>query len=111
MGLEILEDLPGVDVVVARIRWRGLVVRDHAAMKERAEGEGVRLEPETAAPLAWSLEVGSAQNFPTGSQLVRRCWASRRSRMWALASSPGWSIVSPLEEVRQTMSSWPSGTM
>src|SRR6516225_7008962 len=66
VGLDILEDLPDVDCVVAAFGGGGLACGIAAAMKER--GRKVRVfgaEPETAAPLACSLAAGSAQNFPT----------------------------------------------
>jgi len=107
VGLEILEDLPDVDVVVAAFGGGGLSCGIAAAMKERAPQVKVfASEPETAAPLAWSLEVGSAQNFPDWKySWVDGCGGkSVFPRMWALAHHLlAGSIVSPLEEVRQAM--------
>jgi threonine dehydratase len=106
-GLEILEDLPDVDAVVAAFGGGGLSCGIAAAMKER--GEGVKVfaaEPETAAPLARSLEAGSAQNFPDWkSSWVDGCGGkSVFPRMWALAHHLlAGSIVSTLEEIRQAM--------
>ena len=76
-------------------------------MKER--GNNVRVfaaEPETASPLARSLEEGSAQNFPEWkSSWVDGCGGkSVFPRMWALAHHLlAGSIVSTLEEIRQAM--------
>ena len=64
-GLEILEDLPDVDAVVASFGGGGLSCGIAAAMKER--GKNVKVfaaEPETAAPLARSFAAGSAQRLP-----------------------------------------------
>jgi threonine dehydratase len=106
-GLEILEDLPDVDVVVAAFGGGGLSCGIAAAMKER--GQNVKVfaaEPETAAPLARSLEAGSAQTFPEWkSSWVDGCGGkSVFPRMWALAHHLlAGSIVSTLEEIRQAM--------
>src|SRR5579871_549558 len=59
-GLEIIEDLPDVDAVVASFGGGGLSCGIAAAMKEW--GKNVKVfaaEPETAAPLARSLAEGS----------------------------------------------------
>src|SRR6201988_1035465 len=64
-GLEILEDLPEVDCIVASFGGGGLSCGIAAAMKER--GRKVKVfaaEPETAAPLAHSMAAGSPQKFP-----------------------------------------------
>jgi threonine dehydratase len=106
-GLEILEDLPDVDTVVAAFGGGGLSCGIAAAMKER--GKNVKVfaaEPETAAPLARSLAMGSAQNFPEWkSSWVDGCGGkSVFPRMWALAYHLlAGSIVSTLEEIRQAM--------
>ena len=107
VGLEILEDLPDVDCVVAAFGGGGLACGIAAAMKER--GRKVRVfgaEPETAAPLACSLAAGSAQNFPTWTaSWVDGCGGkSVFPRMWDLASHLlAGSIVSSLEDIRKAM--------
>jgi threonine dehydratase len=107
VGLEILEDLPDVDAVVAAFGGGGLSCGIAAAMKER--GQNVKVfaaEPETAAPLARSLAMGSAQNFPDWkSSWVDGCGGkSVFPRMWALAHHLlASSIVSTLEEIRRAM--------
>jgi threonine dehydratase len=107
VGLEILEDLPDVDAVVAAFGGGGLSCGIAAAMKER--GKNVKVfaaEPETAAPLARSLAMGSAQNFPDWkASWVDGCGGkSVFPRMWALAHHLlAGSIVSTLEEIRQAM--------
>src|SRR5450631_3678379 len=106
-GLEILEDLPDVDAVVAAFGGGGLSCGIAAAMKE--SGENVKVfaaEPETAAPLARSLAMGSAQNFPEWkSSWVDGCGGkSVFPRMWALAHHLlAGSIVWTMEEIRQAM--------
>src|SRR5689334_2309372 len=64
-GLEILEDLPDVECIIAAFGGGGLSCGIAAAMKERrAQVKVFAAEPETAAPLARSLAMGSAQKFP-----------------------------------------------
>jgi len=63
-ALEILDDLPDVDAVVAAIGGGGLLAGIAAVMAERRPD--VRLyaaEPETASPLAASLAAGAPQRF------------------------------------------------
>jgi threonine dehydratase len=64
-ALEILEDLPDVDAVIAAVGGGGLLAGLGCVF--RAKKPGVRViaaEPETAAPLARSFAAGSAQRFP-----------------------------------------------
>ena len=64
-GLEILEDLPDVDCVVAAFGGGGLSCGIAAALQARGHKAKVfAAEPETAAPLARSLAAGSPQSFP-----------------------------------------------
>lgn len=64
-GLEILEDLPDVDAVVAAVGGGGLLAGLGAAIKATRPGTRIiAAEPETAAPLTASLAAGSAQRFP-----------------------------------------------
>jgi threonine dehydratase len=63
-GLEILEDLPDVDAVVAAVGGGGLLAGISAVMSARRPS--VRLyaaEPETASPLAVSLAAGEPRRF------------------------------------------------
>jgi threonine dehydratase len=90
-GLEILEDLPDVEAIVASFGGGGLSCGIAAAMKERAPKVKVfAAEPETAAPLAsWVDGCGGKSVFP---------------RMWDLAHHLlAGSIVSTLDEVRLAM--------
>jgi len=106
-GLEILEDLPNVEAVVAGFGGGGLSCGIASAMS--ALKPGVRVygaEPETAAPLARSFGAGSAQDFPgwTASWVDGCGGKSVFSRMWALARHVlAGSIVTSLEETRLAM--------
>jgi len=106
-GLEILEDLPDVEAIVASFGGGGLSCGIAAAMKERAPKVKVfAAEPETAAPLAWSLAAGSPQKFPTWkASWVDGCGGkSVFPRMWDLAHHLlAGAVVSTLEEVRVAM--------
>ncbi|HLZ43990.1 MAG TPA: threonine/serine dehydratase [Candidatus Sulfotelmatobacter sp.] len=106
-GLEILEDLPDVDAVVAGFGGGGLSCGIAAALKEKGSKAKVfAAEPETAAPLAYSLEAGSAQYFPNWkASFVDGCGGkSVFPRMWDIAHHLlAGSIVVTLEEIRQAM--------
>ena len=107
VGLEILEDLPDVDAVVAGFGGGGLSCGIAAALKEGGSHAKVfAAEPETAAPLARSLAAGSAQSFPGWqASWVDGCGGkSVFPRMWDLAHHLlAASIVCTLEETRQAM--------
>lgn len=107
IGLEILEDLPDVDCVIAAFGGGGLSCGIAAALKERGHNAKVyAAEPETAAPLARSLAAGSAQNFPDWKATwVDGCGGkSVFPRMWDLAHHLlAGSIVSTLEDIRKAM--------
>ncbi len=63
-GLEILEDLPDVDAVVAALGGGGLLAGIGAVMRARKPGVKIyAAEPETAAPLELSLRRGEASRF------------------------------------------------
>ena len=106
-GLEILEDLPDVDAVVAGFGGGGLSCGIASALKESGSKAKVfAAEPETAAPLAYSLGAGSAQRFPHWkASFVDGCGGkSVFPRMWDIAHHLlAGSIVVTLEEVRQAM--------
>ena len=107
VGLEILEDLPDANCVVAAFGGGGLSCGIAAALKERGATTKVfAAEPETASPLARSLAAGAAQNFPDWKpSWVDGCGGkSVFPRMWALAHHLlAGSIVCTLEEIRQAM--------
>lgn len=106
-GLEILEDLPEVECIIAAFGGGGLSCGIAAAMKERRpQVEVFAAEPETAAPLARSLAMGSAQKFPDWqASWVDGCGGkSVFPRMWDLAHHLlAGSIVCTLEEIRQAL--------
>jgi threonine dehydratase len=107
MGLEILEDVPDVSAVIAGIGGGGLVTGVASAL--RALKPDVKVwgaEPETAAPLARSFALQSAQPFDEwqpsfvdgagGMSVFPRMW----ERMRTIVDG---SIVVTLEETRQAV--------
>lgn len=106
-GLEILEDLPDVDIVAAAFGGGGLSCGIASALKERGSKAKIfAAEPETAAPLAHSLAAGSPQYFPNWkASFVDGCGGkSVFPRMWDIAHHLlAGSVVTTLEEVRQAM--------
>ena len=63
-GLEIVEDLPGVDAVVAAVGGGGLLAGIGVALRAlRPEARIYAAEPETAAPLKRSMDNGRASRF------------------------------------------------
>src|SRR5262249_4034965 len=107
MGIEILEDAPDCAVVVAGIGGGGLITGVGSAVKALKPGIKVwGAEPETAAPLARSLERGSPQAFPEwqasfvdgagGKSVFPRMW----ERMRPIVDG---SLVVSLAETRQAM--------
>ncbi|HTK94505.1 MAG TPA: threonine/serine dehydratase [Terriglobales bacterium] len=106
-GLEILEDLPDVDAVVAAFGGGGLTCGIATVMKHRQPNVKVfAAEPETAWPLAHSLKAGSPQQFPNWkASWVDGCGGkSVFPRMWALAHHLlAGSIVVTLEEIQRAM--------
>jgi len=107
IGLEILEDLPDVDAVVASFGGGGLSNGIASALKERGSAAKVyAAEPETAAPLSISFAAGSPQSFKDWkASWVDGCGGkSVFPRMWDLAHHLlAGSIVCTIEEVRQAM--------
>ena len=64
VGLEIHEDVPDADAVIAPIGGGGLIAGIGAAFRELNPGVKIyAAEPETAAPLATSLRAGHASVF------------------------------------------------
>jgi threonine dehydratase len=63
-GLEIVEDLPDVDAVVAAVGGGGLLTGIGVAMRAlRPDARVYAAEPETAAPLKRSMDNGHASRF------------------------------------------------
>jgi threonine dehydratase len=106
-GLEILEDLPDVDAVVASYGGGGLSCGIAAALKERGSKAKVyAAEPETAAPFALSLKAGSPQKFPNWqASWVDGCGGkSVFPRMWNIAHHLlAGAVVCTLEDVQRAM--------
>jgi threonine dehydratase len=107
MGLEILEDAPETAAIVGSVGGGGLLVGVGSAVK--ALKPGIKLyasEPETAAPLALSLEKGSPQKFEAwkpsfvdgagGQSVFPRMW----ERMKPLVDG---SIVASLADTQKAM--------
>jgi len=64
IGLEVLEDLPDVDAIVAPLGGGGLLSGIGVAAKSCRPGVRIyAAEPETAAPLSVSLRAGKASRF------------------------------------------------
>ena len=89
MGLEILEDLPGVKTVIAAIGGGGLITGVGSAIKaKQPDVTVIGAEPETAAPYALSLQEGGPRKFPDwqasfvdgagGKSVTERMWQRMR---------------------------------
>ncbi|MGH7016333.1 MAG: threonine ammonia-lyase [Caulobacteraceae bacterium] len=107
MGLEILEDAPDAQAVIAAIGGGGLLTALGSALKPLAPHiKIIGVEPETAAPFARSFAAGHAEQFPEwtasfvdgagGRSVIQRMW----ERMAPLADG---AIVVSLEETRRAM--------
>jgi len=107
MGLEILEDLPGVQAIIAAIGGGGLITGVGSAVK--ALNPAIRVfavEPETAAPAALSFQKGSPQVFSDwkasfvdgagGQSMFPRMW----ERMRPIVDE---CLVVSLEDTRKAM--------
>lgn len=107
VALEILEDLPDVDTVIAPLGGGGLLAGIGAVMRARAPGVRVlAAEPETAAPLAVSIARGAPGYFEgwTASFVDGAGGRSVLPSMWPLLRAlVDGSIVVSLEEVRRAM--------
>jgi threonine dehydratase len=106
-GLEILEDLPDVDAVVAPLGGGGLLAGIGAAVRARKpEVKVFAAEPETAAPLATSIARGQASYFEnwTASFVDGAGGKSVLPTMWPLLQRVVTdSLVVSLDEVRAAM--------
>jgi threonine dehydratase len=106
-GLEIVEDLPDLDAVIAPIGGGGLLSGIGIAVRAlRPSAKVYAAEPETAAPLARSFRAGEASRFEEwtpsfvdgagGRSVLRTMWPLLRE---AVADS----IVVTLDEAAQAM--------
>jgi len=106
-GLEILEDLPDVDVVVASLGGGGLLSGVGSAMRAlKPDVRVVAAEPETASPLATSLARGEASYFDgwTASFVDGAGGKSVLPSMWPLLRTlVDDSVVMSLSEIAAAM--------
>ena len=105
-GLEILEDLPDVDAIVAPIGGGGLLAGLSAAIRAiKPDTRIYAAEPDTAAPLAASLAAGHAVYFDNwkASFVDGAGGRSVLKTMWPLLAPLAGSIVVTLDEVAQAM--------
>ena len=103
VGLEILEDLPGVTAIVAPLGGGGLLSGIAAAVRGSGHDD-VRIfaaEPETAAPLSASLAAGRPVFFEgwTASFVDGAGGKSVLETMWPLLNTLSGSLVVPLSDV------------
>jgi threonine dehydratase len=106
VALEILEDLPEVDAIVAPLGGGGLLAGIAAAAGElRPETRIFAAEPETAAPLAASLARGRPVYFEAWkpSFVDGAGGKSVLETMWPLLSTLSGSIVVSLDDVARAM--------
>lgn len=107
IGLEIVEDLPEVDAIVAPLGGGGLLAGVAVALKALRPGARVyAAEPETAAPLAASLAAGQASRFEdwTSSFVDGAGGRSVLESMWPLLrDSVADAIVVPLDDAARAM--------
>jgi threonine dehydratase len=107
IGLEILEDLPDVDAVVAAIGGGGLLAGIGCALDAlRPEARVYAAEPATAAPLSVSLRAGEPRRFDAweASFVDGAGGRSVLPGMWPLLSA--WvheSLVVSLEDAARAM--------
>lgn len=106
-ALEILEDLPDVDYIIAPYGGGGLSCGIGSAIAElRPSVKVYGAEPETGAPLARSFAAGTPAEFPEWqASWVDGCGGKAVfPQMWPLASNVlSGSIVSSLEEIRSAL--------
>ena len=89
VGLEIAEDLPGVDVVLVPYGGGGLSSGIAAALRSAApNAKVIAVEPDTAAPLAASLRAGKAMTIEYQASFVDGSGGKAvLAEMWPLAKT------------------------
>jgi threonine dehydratase len=105
-GLEILEDLPDVDAIVAPLGGGGLLAGIASAVHAlKPDTKIYAAEPETAAPLSASLAAGRPMYFDnwTASFVDGAGGKSVLDTMWPLLSQLSGSVVVSLEDVARGM--------
>jgi threonine dehydratase len=106
VALEILEDLPDVDAIVAPLGGGGLLAGIAAAAAELAPRTRIfAAEPETAAPLSASLAAGRPLFFQgwKASFVDGAGGKSVLESMWPLLKTLSGSIVVPLADAARAM--------
>ena len=106
VGLEILEDLPDVDAIIAPLGGGGLLSGIAAAVSAiRPETRVFAAEPETAAPLSASLTAGRAVFFEgwTASFVDGAGGKSVLDSMWPLLRTLSGSLVVTLDDAARAM--------
>jgi threonine dehydratase len=106
VGLEILDDLPDVDAIVAPLGGGGLLSGIAAAVSAiRPEARVFAAEPATAAPLAASLTAGRAVFFEgwTASFVDGAGGKSVLDSMWPLLRTLAGSLVVTLDDAARGM--------
>jgi threonine dehydratase len=107
LGLEILDDVPDVDVVVGAVGGGGLLSGVASAIRARKpDTRIIAAEPETAAPLHTSLRNGRASIFEgwRASFVDGAGGKSVLPTMWPLLSTlVDHSIVVPLNDIADAM--------
>ena len=107
MGLEIIEDAPDVQTVIAAIGGGGLITGVGSAMKAlRPDVRTLGAEPVTAAPYAYSLREGGPRKYPDwqasfvdgagGQSVTERMW----QRMGPVVDG---TITVSLDQTREAM--------
>jgi threonine dehydratase len=105
-ALEILEDLPDVDAVIAPLGGGGLLAGIASVLRElRPSARVYAAEPETAAPLATSLAAGKPMYFDgwKASFVDGAGGKSVLPTMWPLLEPLSGSIVVTLDDVARAM--------
>ena len=105
-GLEILEDLPDVDAIIAPLGGGGLLSGIAAAVRELKPNVRVyAAEPETAAPLSASIAAGRPVYFTNwkASFVDGAGGKSVLETMWPLLNQLSGSIVVSLDAVARAM--------
>jgi len=105
-GVEILEDLPDVDAIVAPLGGGGLLAGIAAAVRQlKPDTRVYAAEPETAAPLSVSLEAGRPIHFDRwqASFVDGAGGKSVLPTMWPLLAALSGSLVVTLDEVARGM--------
>jgi threonine dehydratase len=105
-ALEILEDLPDVDAIVAPLGGGGLLSGIAAVVRElKPDTRVYAAEPETAAPLSASLAAGRPLYFDNwqASFVDGAGGKSVLTTMWPLLAPLSGSLVVSLDEVARAM--------